>query len=170
MEPETNGLSRRTLLEVGAGAPLTAMLLAACGSDEPSTTPASPTSQTEGGSSPSGAASSESPEPTEQGGAEQPAGEPLAAVDDIPEGGALVVEDGPGGKPVVLARPGGEEVIAFSAVCTHQGCTVRAEQSSLVCPCHGSTYDLTGANTGGPAPAPLPPVEVTVSDGQVRPA
>lgn len=168
MEPETSGLSRRTLLEVGAGAPLTAMLLAACGSDEPSTTPASPTSENGDGSSPS--ASSGGAEPTEKDGGEEPAGESLAAVSDIPEGGALVVQDGPGGKPVVLARPRGDEVVAFSAVCTHQGCTVRAEQSSLVCPCHGSTYDLTGDNTGGPAPSPLPPVEVTVADGQVRPA
>lgn len=151
MEPETSGLSRRTLLEVGAGAPLTAMLLAACGSDEPTTTPASP-------------------EPTEQDEPEEPAGEPLAAVADIPAGGALVVQDGPGGRPVVLARPRGDEVVAFSAVCTHQGCTVQADQEALRCPCHGSTYDLTGANTGGPAPSPLPPVQVTVSDGQVRPA
>jgi Rieske Fe-S protein len=142
------------------------MLLAACGSDEPTTTPASPTSGTDDGSSPS-ATTTDSTEPD---GAEEPAGESLAAVDDIPEGGALVVEDGPGGKPVVLARPQGDEVVAFSAVCTHQGCTVRAEQSSLVCPCHGSTYDLSGDNTGGPAPSPLPPVEVRVADGQVRPA
>lgn len=59
--------------------------------------------------------------------------------------------------------------MAFSAVCTHQGCTVAADGAGLRCPCHGSTYDLTGANTAGPAPSPLPKVEVTVTDGQVRP-
>lgn len=59
--------------------------------------------------------------------------------------------------------------MAFSAVCTHQGCTVAADGAGLRCPCHGSTYDLTGANTAGPAPSPLPKVEVTVTGGQVRP-
>ena len=169
MEPDTSGVSRRTLLSAGAGVPLTAVLLSACGGDDPATTTSTPTANT---SSPGSATpeTSDSPETGEPAGSEEPAGAPLAAVADIPVGGALVVQDGPGGKPVVLARPREDEVVAFSAVCTHQGCTVRAEQGGLQCPCHGSTYDLTGANTGGPAPSPLPPVQVTVSDGQVRPA
>ena len=156
MEPDTSGVSRRTLLSAGAGVPLTAVLLSACGGDDPATT----SGPTAGSSSPDSA--------TPRSG--DSAGEPLAAVADIPVGGALVVQDGPGGKPVVLARPRDGEVVAFSAVCTHQGCTVRAEQGGLQCPCHGSTYDLTGMNTGGPAPSPLPAVEVTVAGGQVRPA
>jgi len=169
MEPDTSGVSRRTLLSAGAGVPLTAVLLSACGGDDPATTTSTPTADS---SSPGSATPepTDAAEPTEPAGSEEPAGESLAAVADIPVGGALVVQDGPGGKPVVLARPRDGEVIAFSAVCTHQGCTVRAEQGAIQCPCHGSTYDLTGANTGGPAPSPLPKVEVTVSGGQVRPA
>lgn len=42
-----------------------------------------------------------------------------------------------------------------TAVCTHLGCTVNAVETGYACPCHGSTYDLVGRNTGGPAPAPL---------------
>lgn len=42
-----------------------------------------------------------------------------------------------------------------TAVCTHLGCTVNLEESGYKCPCHGSTYDQFGRNTGGPAPAPL---------------
>lgn len=148
MEPETSGVSRRVLLGAGAGLPL-ALLATACG-DEATTSPAADTSGS--------------------GDAASPAGGSLAALADIPVGGALVVAKGPGGKPVVLARPREDEVVAFSAICTHKGCTVGVEGSSIVCPCHGSTYDLTGANTGGPAPSPLPPVDVTVADGQVRPA
>lgn len=42
-----------------------------------------------------------------------------------------------------------------TAVCTHLGCTVNAVETGYQCPCHGSTYDLFGRNTGGPAPRPL---------------
>ena len=42
-----------------------------------------------------------------------------------------------------------------TAVCTHLGCTVNAVETGYSCPCHGSTYDLVGRNTGGPAPSPL---------------
>ncbi len=42
-----------------------------------------------------------------------------------------------------------------TAVCTHLGCTVNAVETGYACPCHGSTYDLIGRNTGGPAPRPL---------------
>lgn len=42
-----------------------------------------------------------------------------------------------------------------TAVCTHLGCTVNAVPTGYACPCHGSTYDSHGLNTGGPAPLPL---------------
>jgi cytochrome b6-f complex iron-sulfur subunit len=42
-----------------------------------------------------------------------------------------------------------------TAVCTHLGCTVNAVETGYQCPCHGSTYDRHGRNTGGPAPLPL---------------
>ena len=46
-------------------------------------------------------------------------------------------------------------VRCVTAICTHLGCTVNAVETGFKCPCHGSTYDLDGGNTGGPAPAPL---------------
>lgn len=152
MEPGSSRVSRRTVLAAGAGVPLGVGLLAACGEDEPTATTTTEESPTEGSTEPSPAAEGD---------------DSLATVADIPVGGALVVEKGPDGKPVVLSRPSEDEVVAFSAICTHKGCTVVAEDSQISCPCHGSTYDFTGKNTGGPAPAPLPKVDVSVEDGEV---
>jgi len=55
-------------------------------------------------------------------------------------------------------------VIAFSATCTHQGCTVNAiEESVIVCPCHLSRFALaTGEPVSGPAQRPLPSIAVEV--------
>ena len=89
-------------------------------------------------------------------------GKQLAALASVPDGGGLVV-----GK-VVLTRSG-DQVHAFSAVCTHQGCTVSGVKAgAITCPCHGSRFDpATGKVVGGPAPSPLPPVQVEVRDGAV---
>lgn len=51
-------------------------------------------------------------------------------------------------------------IYAMSSTCTHQGCTVNTAGSGFNCPCHGSSYNLNGGNTGGPAPTPLPHYEV----------
>ncbi|MFC2049281.1 ubiquinol-cytochrome c reductase iron-sulfur subunit [Chlamydiota bacterium] len=46
-------------------------------------------------------------------------------------------------------------VRCMTGICTHLGCTVNAVETGFKCPCHGSTYDRDGCNTGGPAPSPL---------------
>lgn len=75
---------------------------------------------------------------------------------------------------------------AISAVCTHLGCTVRAEALSrpetqevggratrmthrFLCPCHGSAYSGDGTNLSGPAPKPLAWYRLSVApdDGQL---
>ncbi len=53
-------------------------------------------------------------------------------------------------------------IYAMTAICTHLGCTVGLSSGgSLLCPCHGSQYDLAGANLVGPAVLPLAHLEVT---------
>lgn len=52
-------------------------------------------------------------------------------------------------------------VVAYSGVCTHQGCPVNmwaSDKGALYCSCHGSMYDpKDGAEVvGGPAPRRLP--------------
>jgi Rieske Fe-S protein len=52
----------------------------------------------------------------------------------------------PDGDPAIVARPTANTAVAFSAKCTHMGCTVQPAGSELHCPCHGSKYNaLTGA-------------------------
>jgi cytochrome b6-f complex iron-sulfur subunit len=86
---------------------------------------------------------------------------------------------------VFIARDG-KAFRAVSAVCTHLGCTVRAEAVEqpdptdadgrrqiqvyqFSCPCHGSRYRADGSNLSGPAPGPLPAFRLTVApdDGQL---
>ncbi len=98
-------------------------------------------------------------------GSDEAAGTRLAAVSDIPDDGGLILSDA----AVVLTHDESGEVLAFSATCTHQGCTVASiEDGVIICPCHGSHFDLaTGEPVAGPARAPLPPIAVDVRNGDV---
>jgi Rieske Fe-S protein len=89
---------------------------------------------------------------------------PLLALGRLPAGGVVVLSDA----RIVLTRSPAGEVHAFSAVCTHAGCTVALSGRALACPCHGSRFAAdTGAVTQGPATRPLPAVRVVVRNGQV---
>lgn len=91
---------------------------------------------------------------------------PVADLSDIPVGGTLSATVD--GKPVLLAQPAEGKVVCFSAICTHQGCTVAAAATDFECPCHGSTYAAaTGAVTNGPAVHPLAKIAVKVSGSSV---
>ncbi len=91
----------------------------------------------------------------------------LIALKDVPVGGAAAATTS-AGAAIVVAQPQAGTVVAFSAVCTHAGCTVSAEGGQLICPCHGSVFEAaTGAVVRGPAVAALPAVAVAVKDGEV---
>lgn len=94
-------------------------------------------------------------------------GEALLPLDEVPVGDSQVVRTSEGAE-VVVTRTAEDDVVAFSAVCTHQGCTVRRETRDLACPCHGSRYDPhDGTVLQGPAEEALPPVRVRVEAGTV---
>jgi Rieske Fe-S protein len=73
-------------------------------------------------------------------------------------------------RDLVLVRSG-PELRAFSSRCPHLGCRVaRLEGAELVCPCHGSRFDLSGRRLRGPAAADLRPlsiVERADDDGRI---
>jgi len=65
-----------------------------------------------------------------------------------------------------------EGFFSLSAVCTHLGCMTawKPELGIIACPCHGSKFyvfeahKIPGAKIEGPAPRPLPWLEVSLSD------
>jgi Rieske Fe-S protein len=137
----TGGITRRTALVAGAGA-VGIAALAACSSD--SSTSSAPATKDAGGGS-----------------------ENLVALDSIKVGEAVSAKLSDGSK-IVVARPTSSTAAAFSATCTHQGCTVAPAGKELHCPCHGSKFDAaTGKVINGPASKPLPKVAVHVAGGQV---
>jgi Rieske Fe-S protein len=141
MTMDSTTISRRTALVAGA-AGAGATMLAACSS----------------GSGGSGSAG---------GGGGQTAGRKLVALSDVPVGAAAAVKL-PDGTPGVVARPSSGTAVCFTAICTHNGCTVAVNGKQLDCPCHGSQFNaLTGAVLQGPATSPLAKVPVKVSGGEV---
>lgn len=70
------------------------------------------------------------------------------------------------GMPAILFRTN-TGVFAYSATCTHQGCTVSYQNSSksLYCPCHGAEFDpfKNGGVVTGPTRDALPTVKVEIS-------
>jgi nitrite reductase/ring-hydroxylating ferredoxin subunit len=84
----------------------------------------------------------------------------LASTSDVPVGGGKILTD----KKIVITQPQSGTFHAFSAVCTHAGCTVGSVSGGTInCPCHGSRFNITnGAVVNGPAASPLPPVSIKV--------
>lgn len=90
----------------------------------------------------------------------------IAALADVPVGGSVGLEID--GEPALLAQPEAGQVVAFSAICTHQQCVVAAAGERFECPCHGSAFDAaTGDVLQGPALEPLTPIAVRVAGDRI---
>ncbi len=114
--------------------------------------------------SPSGSSSTTS-------GGTHPAGTLIGKASAVPVGGAASFTDPATRQPAFVVQPSGGDFVAFSAICTHLGCTVGFQPGSpleFVCPCHGSIYNATtGEVIQGPAVLPLPRIVVAESDGNL---
>ena len=84
----------------------------------------------------------------------------MAPTSDIPVGGGKILAD----QQVVVTQPTEGEFLAFSAICTHQGCPVaEVSQDGILCTCHGSRFAIEdGSVLAGPATEPLPEEPITV--------
>ncbi|KRE30200.1 ubiquinol-cytochrome c reductase iron-sulfur subunit [Agromyces sp. Soil535] len=150
-------LTRRSILTLGsAGAVGGALALAGCAADAPSetTSPATTPSPTV------------TDEPTTEPPSAAPVGEDIVALADVPVGGSIDATIN--GEPALIAQPTAGQVVAFSAICTHQQCVVAAAGAEFDCPCHGSKYDATtGDVINGPALEPLSAIPVAVSGDRI---
>ncbi|MFI5707230.1 Rieske 2Fe-2S domain-containing protein [Kribbella sp. NPDC051620] len=155
---------RRAVLRGAAVAGLAGVsvpLLAACGgSDDAGSTPSSGGTTSAPASAPTSAPSAPSSSGTPSSGG---GGAVLGPTSDVPVGGGKVFDK------IVVTQPKAGEFKAFTAVCTHAGCLVRTvENNTINCPCHGSKYSAEdGSVQGGPAPAPLAAIPVTVQGGNI---
>ena len=72
-----------------------------------------------------------------------------------------------------MARYASGPIVVYSASCTHTGCEVNGwldEEQLVVCPCHGSRFDLNNAAKVvlGPAMKPLAMLMVEADDEAIR--
>jgi Rieske Fe-S protein len=141
---------------VGAGFGLAATVLAACttygkkpqasGNTATTTTEAAPGTASPGAASPGPAAPANA----------------IAKTADVPVGSGVIVDE------VVVTQPSAGEFKGFSAICTHQGCTVsEVADGTINCPCHGSKFNLDGTVANGPATKPLEARTVTVQGDSI---
>jgi Rieske Fe-S protein len=150
-------LTRRSVVAASGVLAVSAALAACSSTRNPGAAPASQVPSTSAEQPPPAS----HPPPTTSASA-APNGERLASTSDIPVGGGKVFA----GDKVVVTQPTPGTFKAFSAICTHRGCTVnKVADGTIDCPCHGSKYAIAdGSVVNGPAQRSLAERAVTVSD------
>jgi nitrite reductase/ring-hydroxylating ferredoxin subunit len=141
------GIGRRAVLAGGCGAAC-AVALGACA-----------------GYGAGGPAPAPAPAPAPGAGSLGGASPALVPVADVPVGGGVVLA----AQGLVVTQPTAGTFKAFSATCTHQGCTVNeVADGTINCPCHGSRFAVAdGRPTAGPAKRPLPETAVKVQGNAI---
>ncbi|MEV7203023.1 Rieske (2Fe-2S) protein [Streptomyces griseoluteus] len=153
--------TRRTLLATGAAT--LAVCCVGCGADgdgSSASASASPAGETASASGTSDSGISDS------GTSDSGDGQALGSVSEIPEGGGKIFA----AQKVVVTQPTKGEYKAFSAICSHQGCTLnRVADGTVYCPCHGSRFRISdGSVAEGPATQPLAAREIMVHGNTVH--
>lgn len=164
---ESPAASRRTVLMAGAAG--AAAVLAGCtayGRDDPS--PAAGDEPEPGDEPESGDAG----DPADGAEAGDGSGDGVATTADVEVGGGLIVSE----HDLVVTQPTSGVFKGFSAICTHQGCTVASVSDGTInCPCHGSRFSVDDGSVvraaSGSNPEqqnPLPEVPITVDGDTIR--
>ncbi|WP_194907448.1 Rieske (2Fe-2S) protein [Catenulispora rubra] len=113
------------------------------------------------------AACSSSSSSSSSGGSSSGNGNGTVAVpsSSVPVGGGYIDKS----NNVVVTQPQAGVFKAFTAVCTHQGCTVGGVTNNrIVCPCHGSVFSAQdGSVLNGPAASPLAAMTAKVNGANV---
>jgi Rieske Fe-S protein len=158
-------ISRERFIRLGTalGVGAAGASLAACGGGAAS----SGGGNSGGGNSGEGNSDDGSQASSSSGGDAKAGGAAIAAESEVAPGSAVTFEDA--GNPAVLVHLKNGDFVAYSAVCTHQRCTVAYQGGQLACPCHGSVFDpAKGAEVvAGPAPTPLQEIPVKVEGAEV---
>ncbi|WTW95517.1 Rieske (2Fe-2S) protein [Streptomycetaceae bacterium NBC_01309] len=168
MDALNSDVARRRILAVSAAA-VGGAALVACGSDDDKSdatnTPSGAGEQTTGQSGQTGSGSQPSDAASQSATGGGAGGTALAKTSDIPVGGGKIFEQ----QKVVVTQPTAGSFKAFSAVCTHQGCTVSSVSSGTInCACHGSKFSAAdGSVESGPATKPLPAKQIATSGDQI---
>jgi Rieske Fe-S protein len=177
-EPHKDSLATRRGMLAGVGLVGLAGAITACGASGSSSSaaaadPAASSASGGGGATTatsaappaasSGPAASSSP--ANSGSAGGVAAGALSGTSAIPVGGGKIFA----AQLVVVTQPSAGQFKAFSATCTHMGCTVNQIANGRIdCPCHGSEYSITdGAVLAGPAPKPLPAKRIKVTGDSI---
>lgn len=145
-------LGRRVLF-IGTGAGLIGVVVAACSTtkSQPAASSQSATSATVDATTPATSTSSAPAAP-----------KVIANTAQVPLGSGVIIGD------VVLTQPVKGTFNGFSAICTHQGCTVnKVADGTIACPCHGSKFNLDGSVANGPAKQPLPAKSISVQGDSI---
>ena len=93
----------------------------------------------------------------------------LAKTDEVPDGEVRSFDAN--GVPVAVANVDGS-YHAFDDTCPHRQCSLgegELEDTTIICPCHGSEFDIrTGEVINPPARDPVPSYATKVDDGQIQ--
>lgn len=65
---------------------------------------------------------------------------------------------------IAVVQDSPQQVHALYTMCTHKHCPLDVEDDGFVCSCHGSTFDLHGRVTNGPAKEALTSLPVTITN------